>query len=221
VILRRRQDDEVAARDDDENGSLFAVEAVLDENLAAGGTEFIAREHVVHGGFGFGHRLGDDDTFAGREAIGFDYDGGRFLFEIVEGRFDGGENPGGGARDFIFEQHLLGENLGSFQPGPGGLRTVDGNPGGDEPIGEPERERHFGTDDDEFNFLLLRERDEAGDVVSGDRETGHVLRDARIARGADDARLGRAECQCFHERVFAPAGADDEEGGREFIFNHG
>ena len=35
-----------------------------------------AGEHIMHGGFGFLHGLGDDDAFAASQAIGFDNDGG-------------------------------------------------------------------------------------------------------------------------------------------------
>jgi hypothetical protein len=69
------QDDVVAARHDDEERGLLAEQAVLDEDLAAGGAEFVAREHVAHGGLGLGEGLGDDHALARGEAVGLDDDG--------------------------------------------------------------------------------------------------------------------------------------------------
>jgi hypothetical protein len=106
VVLRGRQDDVIAAGDDDENGGFFADEAVLDQDLAAGGAEFIARKHVVHSGLGFGEGLRDDDPFAGGEPVGLDDDGGAALAEIGERGRDFGEDPGCGGRDLVFQQDV-------------------------------------------------------------------------------------------------------------------
>ena len=220
MILRGRQDDVVAAGHDDEDRGFVAGQTIFDENLAAGCAEFISREYVVHGRLGFRERLRDDDAFAGGEAVGFDDDGRAALAQIIKGGRHVGEDARGGSGYFIFQQELLRENFRRLKPRAVGLGAVGGNAGRQQLIHEAERERDLGADDNEFDFLALGERDEPGDVIDRDGKARDVLRDARVARRADHARQHGGERERLDERVFAPAGADDKDGGGEFI-SHG
>ena len=96
-----------------------------------------------------------------------------------------------------------------------GLGTIGRDADIGQRVDEPEGKRDFRADDDELHFLALREFDQAGDIVGGDREARGVGRDAGIARGAEEARLGRRERERLDEGVFAPAGTDDEDGPRQ------
>ena len=226
MVLRSGKDDVVASGSDDEDGGFFAEHAVFDENLAASGTEFVAGEHVVDGGFGFGEGLGDDHAFAGGESVGFDNDGGAALADVGEGGLYLGEDAGGGGGDTVFEEELFGENLGGFEAGTVGLRAVGGDTDGGEGVYETEGERDLGADDDEVDFLALDEGDEAGDVVGGYRENGDFGGDAGVAGGGDHAGARRGGEDGFYERVLASAGADDEDvfgklGGRVGGGRHG
>ena len=89
-------------------------------------------------------------------------------------------------------------------------------------IGLAERKRDLGADDDEGDVFALHERDEAGDVIGGDRVTRDFLGDAGITGGADHARGGGRGEQGADERVFASAGADDEKrAGKSGKRSHG
>ena len=155
----------------------------------ASGAEFTTVEHVAHGGFGLEERLGDDDTFAGGEPVGFDDDGDCARAEIGEGGGDFAEKRGGGGRDAVLEQNLFRENFGSFEASAVGCGAVDGDAGLDEAVGEAEGEGDFGADDDEFDFLALSEGDEAGDIIGGDGDAGRFEGDTGVAGGAEHAGL--------------------------------
>ena len=215
VILGGWEDDVVAAGDDDEDRGFLAEETVLDEELAAGGAEFAAVEHVAHGGFGFGERGGDDDAFAGGEAVGFDHDGNCARAQVGEGRGDFAEKGGGRGGDAVLQEELFRENLGGFEARAVGFGAVDGKADFVQAVGEAEGERDFGADDDELDFFALREGDEAGDVVGGDGDAGGFEGDAGVARGAEDAGCGGRGEEGADEGVFASAGADDEKGARK------
>jgi hypothetical protein len=226
VVLRGGEDDVVSSGGDDEDGGFFAEHAVFDENLAARGAEFVAGEHVLDGGFGFGEGLGDDHAFAGGESVGFDYDGGAALADVGEGGFDLGEDARGGGGDAVFEENLFGENLGGFEAGTIGFGAVGGDADFGEGVHEAEGERDLGTDDDEVDFLALDEGDETGDVVGGNGESRDLGGDAGVAGSGDHAGAGGGGEDGFDERVLAAAGADDEDvfgklGGRVSCGRHG
>ena len=189
VILRRRQNHVVAPRHHHENRGLFAEETVLDQDLSPARAKLPALEHLAHRRFGFGERLRDDHAFARGQAVGFDHDRDRARAKIRERRRDLAEERRRRRRNSVFQEDLLRENLRRFESGAVGFRAVGGNSGCDQLVDESERQRHFGTDDDELDLLALSERDQSGDVIRGDVEARDVFRDAGIARRADDARL--------------------------------
>ena len=139
--------------------------------------------------------------------------------EVVEGGRDFAENSGGGGWDLVFQKNLLRENFGGFEAGSVGFRAVCGNSHFQKFVDETERKGNFRSDHDKFNFLPLREGNKTGDVIDGNGEARHFLGDARITRCADESQLGRpfdpVLRERLDERMFAPAGTDNEEGRRK------
>ena len=63
---------------------------------------------------GFCFRLGDDDAFAGSQAVGFDDDGCALFFNIGLGGIAIGKGSVGCRRDMVFLHEVLGEDLRPF-----------------------------------------------------------------------------------------------------------
>ena len=78
-------------------------------------------------------------------------------------------------------------------------------------VGEPRDERRLGPDDDEIAARVLRGVDEPVDVVDGDRRAAARRPRYRGCRARTAARARRRALQGAHERVLAPARADDED----------
>ena len=75
VVLRTRQQDGVLAVNHREDGTLFSVKELLDQDLRAGGAELVGDEHVVDRGLGVRHCLGDDNALAGGQSVRLDDNG--------------------------------------------------------------------------------------------------------------------------------------------------
>ena len=138
MVLRSGQNDVVFTGYDDQQGSLFARQAVFDQHLRAGGPEFVARKHVLHGGLGFGEGLGNDHTLSGGEAVCLDHDGRATRAQVGERGGDLGKDAGGGGRNAVFEQKVFGENLGCFEAGAVGFGAVGADVDGGEGVHKPE-----------------------------------------------------------------------------------
>ncbi len=74
VVLAGRERQRVPAVAHDDEARFLAGQEVLDDDARAAGAERVADEHRSDRGFGFGDAAGDDDTLAGRQAIGLDHD---------------------------------------------------------------------------------------------------------------------------------------------------
>ena len=173
------------------------------------------RQQGLNGSLGLGVGLGDADALAGGEAVGLDDDRGGAGPEVGDRGRGLVEERGGGGGDPVLQEDLLGVDLRRLEPRAIGLRAVGGDAGGGERVDEAEREGDLGADHDESDFLVLGERDQAGDVIGGDGETRGVLRDAGVAGNTEDPGLGGAREQRADEGMFASAGADDEDRGGE------
>ncbi len=101
--------------------------------------------------------------------------------------------------------------LGALQPRGRRARAEHRDAARDELVGEPGDERHLGADHDEVAALRRGGIGEPGDVVDRDREQPRVGRDAGVAGRAQQLRRRGRALQRAHERVLAPAGADDED----------
>jgi hypothetical protein len=115
----------------------------------------------------------------------------------------------------VLEENFLGKNLGGFEARAVGAGAVDGDVEFAQAVGETEGKRNLGADDDKGDALALDEGNEAGDVVGGDGETRNLVSDAGVAGRTNYAGFGGRGEEREDERVFAAAGADDEEGARE------
>ena len=116
-----------------------------------------------------------------------------------------------GCRDLVTDQELLGEILGAFELGGQPGRPEDRQAGGAEGIDDARGERGLGPDDGEADLFLADELDELGD--RGDGHVGKVgfARRAGVAGGDENLMDPRRAGQLPGQRVFASAGADDED----------
>ena len=146
-----------------------------------------------------------DHAFAGRQAIRLDHHGRRVIAQIGEGAGGVVKYRGRGGWDAVLEQHLLGVDLRSLQPRAVPFRAVGRDPGGGERVDQPEGKRHLGADHDELHL--------AGKVVGRHGKTVRLQRDAAIAGRGDHPRAGGRREAGAHQRVFAPAGPDDQDRG--------
>ena len=189
---------------EDEEGDLGAVEIVLDDDpvgdLEAGG--------------GVGQRLmavgGDDDAFAGGQAIGLDHvrgtEFGQGRGRLVDGVGDhraGGGHPGG-------LHDLLREGLRPLEHRGVGAGAEDRERRLPQGVGDPGDQRSLGPDDDEVDVESLGQRGHGGGIVRIDRLGVGDLRDPGIAGSGDDGvDLGVAG-ESKDEGVFTGARTDDK-----------
>ena len=117
----------------------------------------------------------------------------------------------------VAKHEVLGPGLGGFEPSgrAGGAKRRD--PCRLERIDETQRQRHLGPDDDEVDSFEAGDLDNGGDIPHGAEchiTAARFGRRAAVARRdehlADPGRPGQRPRQ----GVFAPTGADDENGFR-------
>ena len=97
--------------DDPEDGGFVTGQTVLAEHPGAGRAQFVALEHVAHGGLRLGQVAGDDHPFARGQSVGLDDAGSASLAEVGEGGFDFGKLGGGSGRDAVFLEHPFGADF--------------------------------------------------------------------------------------------------------------
>ena len=211
VVLAGRERQHVAAVDHDDEARFLAFEEVLDDDARAGRAHRVADEHRVDRGVRLGEIHRDDDPFARGESVGLDHDRCAATVDVGVCRSGVGERLVHGRRDVVPDHELLGEVLGGFEPGRALRGSEDLQAGGAEGIDDARGERGLGADDRQRDVLLAGERDEFGDVGDRDVEEAVLAGGAGVAgRDVDTChlrRLGEAPA----DRVFATAGADDEE----------
>jgi hypothetical protein len=117
----------------------------------------------------------------------------------------------GGGRDAVVAAQVLGEALGAFEPR-GILARAEGfDAGGFEIIDDAGAERGFRPDHDEIDGLVAAIRDHAGVVGDIKRHAGRFAGDAGIAGGAIELLGQRARRDLPGQRMFAAAGAKNED----------
>src|SRR5690606_28356433 len=116
VLAGGHGQDVLAVHHDDEAGFL-AFQELFDHHPMAGGTKGIAGQHILDRLFRFLLGHGDDDAFAGRQAIGLDHDGRTFLTDVGQGLVHVGEVLVVGRGDLVASQEVFSEGLGAFQLG--------------------------------------------------------------------------------------------------------
>src|SRR3989454_586611 len=93
----------------------------------------------------------------------------------------------------------------------GGRRAEGAEAGGGEAVDQAQGQRQLGADDGEIDVALPGEAQEPLHVVGGDRHALRLLGDAGVAGRAVERADAGALPELPHERVLAPAAADDED----------
>lgn len=147
VVLGREEGQDGGAIGKGDEADLFSDEEFFDDQALAGGADEFSRHELLDGGAGFRHRLGDDDSFPGGEAVSFEDDGCFVFFEGFQGvGFVGrGVEPRSG--DVVTCEEILGEDLAAFQLCGGLDGAEDGAAGLAELVDDAIDERGFGADD--------------------------------------------------------------------------
>ncbi len=88
VILRCRHWQDVLPVHHDNKAGFLTSQKLFDNYPMAGIAKGVARQHIVHGVFGFLQGFGDNDPFARGQAVGLDDNGGPFPAQVGKRRFD-------------------------------------------------------------------------------------------------------------------------------------
>ena len=153
----------------------------------------------------------NDHALAGRERVGLQHErigGAREVFErllaVVEHEVRGGRDAG------RLHQFLC-VGLRALDAGGRRTRTERLHAGVEAGIHEALDERRLRPDDDQVAVLLVRQRDQARDVVARHVEADDLVAgDPGVAGGRDHLRRLRAAQQRANERVLTPARPDYE-----------
>ena len=154
---------------------------------------------------------GDDHALAGREAVGLEHCGIRGACEVVSCLLPGMQDRvrcGGNPRR---AHELLGVDLRALDPGRLRAGPERGDAAGLERIDQAGHQRRLWTHDDEIDALGRGGVDDRANVFGADLETARVRRDARVAGSAQQLDPLRRAGQGAHDRVLAPAAADDQD----------
>ena len=106
---------------------------------------------------------------------------------------------------------LLRVRLRALEPRRGRARPEARHPGRGARVGEPGHQRRLGAGHDQLDAGRDRRAGERLDVAGADVEHARVAQDAGVARGAEHLGALRGAQQRAHDRVLAPAAADDED----------
>ena len=153
---------------------------------------------------------GDDDALAGREPIRLDHDRHALLADIGLRRLSRREPLIGRGRNVVGPAQVLGEALRALQPRRGFARAERLEAGRFEIVDHAGDQRRLRPDHDEVDLVRLAERDHRRVVGDVERDAFGLLRDAGIARRANEPVGQRAGGELPGQRVLAPAGAEEE-----------
>jgi hypothetical protein len=204
--------DDIAAVGDRQHARLLADESLLDDQLAAGGAEFLVAGDPLHRFEGLGLRIADDHPFAGGETVGFHHHRLVFAFDEV-GSGAGGVAEGAeiGRGDVGVAEEVLAEDLARFELGGLLARPERLDAGGAHRVDDAGGQRRLGADDGQVDGVVLGELHQRGDVGIADGDVLSVDRRAGIAGGDEDAFDPRALFDFPGEGVFASAAADNHD----------
>lgn len=145
VILRQHHRPYLMPGDEAHERKFRPREEILDDDLAR--AEFVVEQHVLQGGVGLLHRLGDHHALARGQPVVFQHGRQRTRSDIVHRRGIIGEGPVTGRRNGVFGHQVFGELLARLDTR-GSLRRAESpQPGGLERIDHTRRQRHLGADD--------------------------------------------------------------------------
>jgi hypothetical protein len=212
VILRREQCGRALSIAYREERDLGTGETLLEDHPGARFAELAVLHRRAHGKMGGLLVRGDDDSLARREAVGFDDERkpelARRHDRMRRGGIVAGAVPGG--RDAVPGHERFREDLAALELGGGTRGTEDAQAARREQIRDAAIERQLGSDDGEVDVLAGGECGERLRVARAHvGQAGH-LRNARVARSADDFAHARLGPELPRERVFAAARSDHE-----------
>ena len=209
MILRRGERQSGHAIAERKERRLLAGEEFLDHDLA-GSLAQAAAEHHVDGRVRGSEVFRDDHALAGGKPVGLDHDRRAALADIGLCRFGCAETFVGGGGYAVRAAQILGESLGALKPGGGSARPERLDAGGLEIVDDPGAQRRLRPDDDEIDIVLAAKPDHARMVGEVERDAFGLARDAGIARRANEPVAERACRQLPGQRMFAPAGAEEQ-----------
>ena len=155
VVLSRNHGHDGLAVDKSQEARFFTDHAFFDDDAAAGSAEDMVFHHGIDRFDGFCFRLGDDDAFAGSQAVGFDDDGCALFFNIGLGGIAIGKGSVGCRRDMVFLHEVLGEDLRPFHLGSGLVGTKDSQTLGLSQVGKAFGQGDFRADDEHVDAFFL------------------------------------------------------------------
>src|SRR5882724_10617837 len=181
---------------------------------SAGAASGVAEQARAHELVDRLQRLGDgradEDPFPAREAVGLHDHRRAHLPHVTGGVVGIVEHAEERRRHALVAEQLLGERLRALEARGGGRRAEGAEAGGGEAVDEAQGQRQLGADDGEIDVALLGEVQQPLHVVGGDRHALRVLGDAGVAGRTVERADAGALPELPHERVLAPAAADDE-----------
>ena len=192
------------------NEASSPTEAFLDHDFPGRRAE-AAAEHHVDRGFRLLHGLRDDHAFAGGKPVRLHDDRRACLAHIVLRGACAFEALIGGGRDVVGLAKVLGEAFRAFESRRPFRRAERLDAGAFEIVDNAGAERHFRSDDDEVDFLLLAKRDHRRVVAEVERHAFGLLRDAGIAGGAIELVGERAGRHLPGQRMLASAGTNNKD----------
>ena len=209
MVLAGGQREDVLAVDHDDETGFLAVEEILDHDAGAGIAELVAGQHVVDGGVRFSQRHGDDNAFAGSEAVGLDDDGCALLVDVGMccGRLE--KSLKTGSRNVVTSHETLGEILGGFELGGFLGRAENLQATVAENVHHAGRQRCFGADHCQMDAVLCGKIGECHRI--GDVEVFQFLLACRAGIAGRDVNFLHAGClrQAPGHGVLAAAGTND------------
>src|SRR5487761_1501988 len=210
VVLRRGEAERALAVDQREVADLLALEEILDDDLGAGGAEFLRHHRGIDGGQRLARGRRHRDALAGGQPVGFHHDRRLVLLDVFLGRCRIGEAPVRRRRNVVLGAEILRERLGAFERGGRGGRTEAGDAVRPERIYQTGDQRSFGADHHEVDLLLLAQLDDTVDVGRRHRDAGGFVGDARIARRAEQRVAQRRRRDRPAQGVLASARSDHQ-----------
>ena len=208
VILRQHHRPYLMPGDEAHERKFRPREEILDDDLAR--AEFVVEQHVLQGGIGLLHRLGDHHALARGQPVVFQHGRQRTRSDIVHRRGIIGEGPVTGRRNGVFGHQVFGELLARLDTR-GSLRRAESpQPGGLERIDHTRRQRHLGADDRKTDAVLRRKIAQPLHLRLADSHALGLRRNTRIAGGAKYLlHPGRAR-QRIHNCMFTATAANNQ-----------
>ncbi len=210
VVLCRGDGHGVPAIAEREEGELFAVEELLEDDLRLLHAKQSSAEHLCGCGLGLQMRLADHNTLAGSEPIGLDDNRNGETAELFPDLVERSADRMGSGRNLMALHELFRKGLAALKPGCCPCRSEDAHPALLQRIDQAERERNLRTHHRQGRVLDRHEIDHGLQIVHIDRNTPGDLRDPSVPRSADYFGHIRRFADGPDQGVFAPTTTDHQ-----------